>query len=363
MAHIDFDLHRKVMLEGEGDKINKKNDEVIFSYGRFQPPTLGHGLLVDKIQEKISNKGNKADGYIFISSSQNEPLEKMKNKKLVKEIQKIPELFEEYVNKPVLRNPLTVYQKTYFMKKMFPESQVKIVNTSVCKIKQSIDKEHTPCKSIFDIIYNLVEAGYKKLTLIVGSDRYEDFKKIIEKINERRVIEELEPIKIEKVGSTRNSKYEDLSGMSGSKMRIYAFLNDYYNFSNGIQTYNSKGEANLTEEEIYYLMHEIVRGIGLKTRYVGIPESPALTPERSEYYDMDSPESPKSPPRIERKIMIPRSTAITYRRPFEELSIEPTKSKVGTKRRTRGGKRNLRKLRKNKTKKIVKKNKTKKNKK
>lgn len=50
-------------------------ENVVFSFGRFQPPTIGHQLLVQKVISETKRKN--ADGVIFLSSTtdnKNNPL-------------------------------------------------------------------------------------------------------------------------------------------------------------------------------------------------------------------------------------------------------------------------------------------------
>ena len=260
----------KIKTIGLGDLIEKNNNKVFFTFGRFQPPTIGHQILINSIENKILENDNKADGYVFISKKQNDPLEKLNKKRDVKKLRENIALFPELVKKSTLENPLSVYQKTYFLKKMYPNTNVRFINTEVCKIQDDnytindIDTSfYTPCGGIFNIVGRLVVAGYDDITMLVGSDRVEAFTKLMNRINEKRLDEGKIPIKVEPVGMERDESEDSLRGMSGSKMRIASVMNDYTTFYNGIQTYNSDGKPNLNEEEIKYLMNSIKKGVGL----------------------------------------------------------------------------------------------------
>ena len=86
--------------ENVGDKVTKSDSdvkEVVFTYGRFQPPTAGHAKLFQKLESMHSPT---TDVYAFVS----------------------------HTTDPPKKNPLTAYQKVKFIKKMHPGLHVKVVN-------------------------------------------------------------------------------------------------------------------------------------------------------------------------------------------------------------------------------------------
>jgi len=50
--------------------IVKHHSKVYFTFGRFQPPTIGHKVLIDKLSELA--RAEDADAYVFVSSKQND---------------------------------------------------------------------------------------------------------------------------------------------------------------------------------------------------------------------------------------------------------------------------------------------------
>jgi hypothetical protein len=98
-----------------------------FAVGRFQPPTVGHALM---IQEVMKSGG---DAFIFVSS----------------------------VTSPKAQNPLTVSQKIAALKKMFPTG-VTFVDTAECKPR---------CAGPVAANDYLRSLGYTDITLVAGSDR------------------------------------------------------------------------------------------------------------------------------------------------------------------------------------------------
>jgi phosphopantetheine adenylyltransferase len=73
--------------------------KVVFAFGRFQPPTIGHELLVNAVK-KIA--GSTADHVIYASRTQDKK-----------------------------SNPLPVDRKVYYLKRMFPRTNFVAANDQV----------------------------------------------------------------------------------------------------------------------------------------------------------------------------------------------------------------------------------------
>ncbi len=101
--------------------------KAVFAVGRFQPPTVGHALMI----QEVMNHGG--DAFLFVSSS----------------------------TSPKAQNPLTVTQKITALKKMFP-SGITFVDTATCVPK---------CGGPVAANDYLRSLGYTDITLIAGSDR------------------------------------------------------------------------------------------------------------------------------------------------------------------------------------------------
>lgn len=246
---------------GKGDVLEMKNTTVFFTFGRFQPPTIGHKILINSIEENIRLNSGNADGYVFVSKTQNEPREKMLKKRDVIALRKNTDLITELVKKSTLQNPLSSYEKTYFLKKMYPNTNVRFINTNECRIGSM--ETNIPCGGIFNIIDRLIETGYENIIMLVGSDRVDGFQRLIDRVNISRIEYGKTPILVKSVGLERDETSSGTEGMSGSKMRIVAVKNQIELFTNGIQTYDTTGNPNLTEEEIIYLINAIKYGVGL----------------------------------------------------------------------------------------------------
>jgi hypothetical protein len=99
----------------------------VYTVGRFQPPTIGHELLIRKVME------TGGDPFVFVSS----------------------------VTTPKDQNPLTAAQKISALQAMFPEG-VTFVDTAVCAPR---------CAGPVAANDYLHSLGYTDITLVAGSDR------------------------------------------------------------------------------------------------------------------------------------------------------------------------------------------------
>jgi hypothetical protein len=164
---------------------------VAFVFGRFNPPTIGHGKLLSAL--KATAQRNGADYYIFTSQSQDST-----------------------------KNPLYKDQIFHYMSKMF-SSERKNFQT-----KSSV-------RNVFDIATEF-HGKYDKLIMVVGSDRVADFESILNTYNgvkSRHGFYEFKEIQIVSAGE-RDPDMEGASGMSASKMRAAAVSNDYDSFKSGV---------------------------------------------------------------------------------------------------------------------------------
>jgi len=158
-----------------------------FAVGRFQPPTVGHALM---IQEVINSRG---DAFIFVSSA----------------------------TTPKSSNPLTAAQKIAALKKMFPRG-VTFVDTSECDPK---------CGGPVQANNYLREQGYTEITLLAGSDRAESFGPDAP-MWESGKKHDIPPPKFKALTRTEGS---GATAMSGTKARKLARDGDYEGFANAVR--------------------------------------------------------------------------------------------------------------------------------
>ncbi|MFZ9301663.1 MAG: hypothetical protein ACO23V_11905 [Chitinophagaceae bacterium] len=130
---------------------------VVYTFGRFQPPTIGHGLLIQNVVQIADELG--ADHGIFVSKSCNDLTKYAKSAKYKNMIQ--TNTFESCEGN---KNPLNVYQKMHYMSHMFPT--VNLINTATI-----YPFEPTKSVSPFDVLHYLSQQGYVNIVLVLGSDR------------------------------------------------------------------------------------------------------------------------------------------------------------------------------------------------
>ena len=163
--------------------------EIAFTFGRFNPPTVGHEKLIKKVASASSAF------KIFLSRSEDKK-----------------------------KNPLSPRTKLTHMKFMFPKysRNIEISNTNM----------------ILDIASKLHKQGYTAIKMVVGSDRVREFETILKKYNgerNRHGFYDFETIKVISAGE-RDPDAEGVSGMSASKMRAAAEKDDIKTFKKGVPT-------------------------------------------------------------------------------------------------------------------------------
>jgi hypothetical protein len=169
----------------------KKGDTVVFTFGRFNPPTVGHEKLIIAVQTFSRSEGG--DYFIYPSHTQD-------NKK----------------------NPLSQSQKIKYMKKMFSKHSRNIIASTG--------------KTALEIAVELYDKNYTNLVMVVGSDRVRDFQRILDKYNgedNNHGFYDFDKIKVVSAGE-RDPDAEGVEGMSASKMREAAVGGDYKTFRMGI---------------------------------------------------------------------------------------------------------------------------------
>ena len=156
---------------------------VVFSFGRMNPPTIGHEKLVDKINAVA--KQNNAMPHLYLSQS--------------------------YDSK---KNPLPYATKIALAKKAF--------GSMVTKSRS---------KTIMQVAKELEDMGHTKLIMIAGSDRVEEFKTLLNKYNGKDYT--FDSIEVVSAGE-RDPDAEGAEGMSASKMRAAASAGDEKAFKSGL---------------------------------------------------------------------------------------------------------------------------------
>ena len=168
-----------------------KGDTAVFSFGRMNPPTVGHGKLIAKVVSVA--KKEKATPIVFPSKTEDSK-----------------------------KNPLSFKMKVKVLQDVFGN----VINTD------------TSIKTPFDVLDKLNNDKYEKVVFVVGSDRVNEFKRNMSKY----VDSDLDNIKDFSVVSAgdRDPDAEGVSGMSGSKMREFVIKDKFSKFKDGLMTKNAR---------------------------------------------------------------------------------------------------------------------------
>jgi len=191
----------------------EETKEVFFTFGRMNPPTVGHGKLMNVMSTKAGSNAYK----IYLSQSND-----------------------------ARKNPLTYEQKIKHSRKMFPKHARNIIK----------DKK---LRNVFEVASSLYDQGFNRVTMVVGADRITEFKTLLEKYNGvkgRHGFYNFEKINIVSAGD-RDPDSEGVEGMSASKQRENASKNDFTTFSQGVP-------RTMSNPDTKKLFNDVRRGMGLK---------------------------------------------------------------------------------------------------
>ena len=209
---------------GEGDQTSGETTETLtVAFGRFNPPTVGHGKLLAAAKKAAQGE----DLKIYPSRSQD-----------------------------AKKNPLDPDMKVSFMKKMFPDYAENIIN----------DDE---MKSIFNVLTTADEGGYKNVNIIVGSDRQSEFENLATKYNGD--LYNFENIRVISAG-VRDADAEGVEGMSASKMRKAVMDDDFKAFRSGTP-------KELDDGDTQALFDAVRAGMGVKKKKVEVAEMWEIAPK------------------------------------------------------------------------------------
>jgi len=173
----------------------------VFTFGRFNPPTTGHAMLVQKLEKTARKVG----GVPFLFASPSHDAKK---------------------------NPLTYTTKLRVLNKMAKKSTV--VNRAEIR---------TP----FDAISYLDSLKFDHVYMIVGSDRVREFKRNVSKYigTQYRNIKNFDVIS----AGQRDPDAKGVSGMSASKMRKAVVDGDLTSFRLGMpKTVGERDVRNVFKE-------------------------------------------------------------------------------------------------------------------
>ena len=209
---------------GEGDQTSGESTETLtVAFGRFNPPTVGHGKLLAAAKKAAGGE----DLKIYPSRSQDPK-----------------------------KNPLDPDMKISFMKKMFSDYSENIVN----------DDE---MRSIFNVLTTASEQGYRSVNIVVGSDRQAEFENLAQKYNGE--LYDFDLIRVISAG-VRDADAEGVEGMSASKMRKAVVDDDFDSFRRGTPKELDDGDTTA-------LFNAVRQGMGAKKKKKEVAEMWEIAPK------------------------------------------------------------------------------------
>ena len=176
-----------------------------FVFGRFQPPTKGHGRLL------IAARNFAAAGELRIYPSRTHDHKK---------------------------NPLSPEQKHHFLRLAFP-------SLASC----FVDDDRV--KTALDVLTLADEEGFRKVVMVVGGDRLKTFEDLTDKYNgDLYDIEEILVVS----GGDRDPESDGVDGVSATQLREAAVAGDLMSFRHGLPD-------DLSDDESTNLFHAVAGGL------------------------------------------------------------------------------------------------------
>lgn len=192
----------------------QKEKHAVLAFGRFNPPTVGHSLVVNKVKEVAKDVGG--THHVVLSHTQDKE-----------------------------KNPLSPQQKVKHAKRFFPKTNISVA-----------DKEKP---NFLSQASELHKSGATHLHMVAGSDRTAEYHKILHKYNGVKGPHgyfKFKDIKVHSAGE-RDPDAEGATGMSASKMRGHAGSNEFHHFKKGIPSH-------VPEHHAKELFSDVRRGMSIK---------------------------------------------------------------------------------------------------
>ena len=181
---------------------------ISITFGRFNPPTIGHEKLLDKVAREAKASGGT---YRVYPSRTEDPT----------------------------KNPLDAGTKIKYMRMAYPDHSNSII-------------DNADMRTIFDVLGGLDADGYSSVNIVVGGDRVSEFNSLATKYNGD--LYTFDEIKVTSAGG-RDPDAEGVEGMSASKLRKAAVEGDFDTFSNGVGSGLSKKDT----EALYLTLRQAMQ--------------------------------------------------------------------------------------------------------
>ena len=167
-----------------------KEKHAVLAFGRMNPPTTGHEVLVNKVKDVANKYG--ASHHVVLSHSQDKS-----------------------------KNPLSARQKLKHAQRFFPNTNLSVSNAESPNFLTQAAKLH--------------KKGVTHLHMVAGSDRVPEYKQLLQKYNgtHEGALFNFKEIHVHSAGQ-RDPDAEGTEGMSASKMREHAKTGNFKEFKKGI---------------------------------------------------------------------------------------------------------------------------------
>jgi len=178
-------MHLRELFLREDDRAT-----AVFAFGRFNPPTIGHQKLIQKVQSMARQVNGK--GFIFLTHTQN-------NKK----------------------DPLSFQEKQAYITSQINDPNLQIGSADVRTLIQALQK--------------IQAQGRTRVIMIAGDDRVMEFQQFLNQYNGKPDQKGNIPYKFDDVqvvsAGQRDPDADDIAGVSASKARDWALKGQEHEFS------------------------------------------------------------------------------------------------------------------------------------
>lgn len=188
--------------------VEQQGKTLVFAFGRFNPPTIGHEKLIEKVVQLAQR--NRAEPRIYPSFSNDKK-----------------------------KNPLNPKDKVKFLKMM----------TKFPKIIQNDKTSNTP----FVVLEKVAQEGFDTVVFVAGSDRVKEFQSKMAPFAKELGIKNFKVVS----AGTRDPDAEGVEGMSASKMRAAAASGNLDLFKKGVS-------SRINDRFKKDLFDKVRKGMGLK---------------------------------------------------------------------------------------------------
>ena len=201
---------------------DRASNPAVFTFGRFNPPTIGHGKLLDKVASVRPD----AKYYVFVSHTQD-----------------------------AKKNPLDYETKISFLKRQFAKHTNEIV-------------QNEGIRTIIDVMQYLEQQGHDGVIMVAGSDRVKSFNDLLKKYNGQEY--NFDKIIVTSAGD-RDPDSEGVEGASASKAREAASQGNMAAFAKMIQGPDQLVKDIYTSVRLGMGMKEAA-GVGIVTKQNTTPD-------------------------------------------------------------------------------------------